>query len=141
MEKINWFQLDRGASSIAVKCETIYGGVPPIDVVVAVTPGGWIPALILSELWDKPIISAGYKDDDNVMTALPTIYGERHSGTGEAAPIPRLFIVNHESSRALNRVTQHYRNQDHECIMGALFHREMGPGLRPNVFWRILEEN
>lgn len=141
MESVGWFQLDRGASSIAVKCDKLYGGVPDIDFIVAVTPGGWVPALILSELWEKPVVAAGYRDDDNVMTILPTVFGDRASGTGAAAPVPRLFVVSNETSRAMDRVVQHYRNQEHLCITAALFHREGGPGLRPKVFWRILGDD
>ncbi len=132
--ELTWYQVDRGASVIAVKAGQIYGDPPPIDVVVGINPTGLVPALVLSELWGKPLVVVQ-------PDSFPTIYGERLSGTGVAAPVPRLFIISGESSVVMNRVIQNYRDQNHEWICAALFHNPHGDGLLPNIFWRIMEDN
>lgn len=140
-QNLSWYQVDRGASIIAVKMEKIHGRIPPVDYIVGITPGGLVPAMVLSELWGKPMVAVGLNDGDGNITVLPPIMGPRISGTGVGYPSAAIFIVNHETTRAMNMVVAHYRRLGHPWMSASLFHREEGDGLRPDVFWRILEES
>lgn len=130
VKSLNWYEVDRKISGIAIKYDKIYSREFLIDIVVGVTPDGVLPALILSELWRKPMITVGF---DN-MTPFPTILGERVSGTGTGIPLPKLFIINAESCSAMNKVIAHYKKLGHEFISAAIYHKDDSDGLLPNLF-------
>ena len=142
--KPTWHEVDRGASVLTVMMLKDHEPAP-YDYIVGVVQGGLFPALIISGLFDKPMIPAGVsppeKDIDPNLVQLPSIYGPVISGTGLRDKLPRLLIVGHETSYEMNRVIQHYLTEGHPITTAAVYHRLDSPGLKPDYFWKELSSD
>ena len=144
-----WNETDRGVCVIANNIENQYDEVP-YDYIVGLTRGGLFPAIILSHLWDIPMIAVNYSsvhgkgDNKNHQNALPAIHGDTaHSRTGVAATLPRLLITDDicDSGATLKEVTEYYEQQGHEVTSAVLHYKENALLTPDHYCWKIEEDS
>jgi len=151
-----WDQIHIGTMTLAVSIkrdimDTSRDGYKP-DYIIGLTRGGLVPAVILSQTLDIPMISVSYSayggngDNKNHANILPTIYtlGDIQSGTGKLPPVPKLLIVDDicDSGKTLQEVTEHYKRQGHPVKTASLYYKDRGSKqvITPNYYWQMIEE-
>jgi hypoxanthine phosphoribosyltransferase len=120
----------------------------PIDYIIGLTRGGLFPALILSLLYDIPMIAVNYSstggrgDNRNHQNALPSVSAGVVSGTGKLPDLPRLLVVDDicDSGHTMKEVSDFYLNQGHQ-VLTATLHYKSGAVLTPDFYWQKIEED
>lgn len=146
-----WDQIHVGTTKLAadIKHDIAMGNKP--DYIVGLTRGGLVPAVILSQVLDIPMISVSYSaytgngDNRNHTNTLPTIVSDSiQSGTGLLPPTPNLLIIDDicDSGHTLKEVAEHYKRQGHRVKTAALYYKDRGSKqvITPDYFWQEIDE-
>lgn len=119
-----------------------------IDVVVGITRGGLVPAVVFSHVFEIPMYPVNYSakdgrgDNKNHDNILPFIGTPIPSGEGTVPSVPSLLVLDDicDSGRTLEDVAHFYRKQGHEVFTAALYYKE-GASVQPDVWWQKIPED
>lgn len=106
-----------------------------IDLIVGITRGGLLPAVILSHLLNIPMSTLEYSSKKGNGDGLN--YTNKFKSFGQKTLL--FFDEISDSSLTLKEITEHYTNEQHLVYTAVLYYKNITPTFhQPNFIWRVI---
>lgn len=144
----SYYDIEKGCAVLAtevLRSNTNY------DVIVGLSRGGLLPAVILSHLLNKSMVPISYSstfgqgDNRNHDNVLPMISSKKFvSGSGEAPRPPTILLVDDicDSGNTLKEVSNFYEGMGHVVDTAVLYFKEIThPPHHPKYAWQKIPKD